>query len=164
MRHLIIYLLKHPAGNSQWICSSFLVLIKEELGIINNWTTSSVLNHPSSSTAMQTSINIRCATNLKTRILPRDKDEVGSFLVSVWEPKGTTGCHLTSSLSFYSVFISRSFQGSPGPWDSSKDMERGRHSLPTVRWVRRPWDQRSEEAPQEPKKMTGEGSAWWSSG
>lgn len=48
--------------------------------------------------------------NLETRILPRDKDnEVGSFLVSVCKPKGTPGYHLTSSLSFYSVFISHSF-------------------------------------------------------
>ena len=67
--------------------------------------------------------------NLETRILPRDQDnEVGSFLVSVCEPEGTPGYHLSSSLSFYSVFISHSFQGSPGPWDSTTDMERGRHS------------------------------------
>lgn len=144
---------QHPAGNSQWICSSFLVLIREELGIINNWISSSVLNHPSSSTALKTSINVRCIMNLETIILSRDKDnQVGSFHdCQCLRAKGTIGYHLTSSLSFHSVLISHTLQGSMGPYDRrTVTTVLGEHNRPQVS------TRGQKEGPHEHKKMTRE--------
>lgn len=56
-----------------------LVLIREEVGIINNWISSLVLSYFFFGIVLKIFINIRCIINLEIRIFFRCKDNKMGF-------------------------------------------------------------------------------------